>query len=151
MGKHRATPGYAETGHLSELLNSSPRRLLLLGVVVAAGALLYTLPDGRDAPTRAIASGGNFSTCANQRGEAARRCYAREVGLELAAVGNGSSLPVSFVAPSGSTGEVTFASAESEAAQDQGLLCDLHTRVGVTNEQVPAWLAWNEPQAAPAS
>src|SRR4051794_19848430 len=131
---------------------SSPRRLVLLGIVVAAGALFYSALERRDSSSRA-ATGGDFSVCANQKGDAARTCYSREVGRELAAVGGGSASPVTFVAPSGSGGEVTFASADAETAEEQGLLCDLHTRVGVTDERVPSWLSWNEPpaEAAPAS
>ena len=30
-------------------------------------------------------------------------------------------------------------------AGDQPLLCALHTRVGVTSDDVPAWLSWSEP------
>jgi hypothetical protein len=46
---------------------------------------------------------------------------------------------------------VTFAS--TEAQQQPELLCELHERVGVTDEQVPSWLSWSEPlaKAAPAS
>jgi hypothetical protein len=136
---------------LSEFSISSPRRLILLGIVVAAGALFYSVLDGQRTPSRAIANGGDFGVCAKQEGEAARTCYQREVGRELAAVGGDSSLTVSLVAPSDSDGEVTFASADVESAQNAGLLCDLHTRVGVTNEQVPSWVSWTEPQAAPVS
>jgi hypothetical protein len=134
-------------------LLSSPRRLILLGIVVAAGALLYSVLERADTPARTIAGGGDFSMCAKQRGDVARTCYSREVGRELAAVGGGSSVPVTFVVPSGTSGEVTFPSAGAEAAQEQGLLCDLHTRVGVTDEQVPSWLGWQEPlaEAAPVS
>src|ERR1700742_2543690 len=90
-GKESANPGYAEAGQLSEFLMSSPRRLILLGVVVAAGALFYSVLEGLEAPWRAIASGGDVSLCANQQGEAARTCYRREVGRELAAAGGVSS------------------------------------------------------------
>ena len=129
---------------------SSPRRLLLLGIVVAAGALFYSVLERRDTASRA-SRGGSFGVCAKQQGDAARTCYSREVGRELATVG-GSAPAVTIVAPSGSSGEVTFTSAEAEAAQ-QPLLCDLHTRVGVTDEQVPSWLGWSEPlaEAAPVS
>jgi hypothetical protein len=134
---------------LSESIKSSKRRLIMLGVLVAAGALLYSVAQRRDAPSRA-ATGGDFGVCAKQQGDAARACYSREVGRELAAVG-GSRSAVTFAAPSG-TGEVTFTSVEAETAS-QPLLCDLHTRVGVTDEQVPSWLGWTErlAEAAPAS
>jgi hypothetical protein len=130
---------------------SSPRRLIMLGIVVAAGALFYSALERRDASPRVV-RGGDFGACAQQKGDAARACYSREVGRELAAVG-GSSQTITLVAPSGSTGEVTFSSADVESAQQQPLLCDLHTRVGVTDEQVPSWLGWAEPlaEAAPVS
>jgi hypothetical protein len=126
---------------------SSPRRLLLLGIVVAVGALLYSALERRDDSPRAATTGGDFGVCAKQKGDAARTCYSREVGRELAAVG--SAPTITLVAPSDSSGEVTFTSAEAEAAQ-QPLLCDLHARVGVTDEQVPSWLGWKEPLAGAA-
>jgi hypothetical protein len=129
---------------------SSPRRLLLLGIVVAAGALFYSVLERRDDTPRA-ARGGDFGVCAKQKGEAARTCYSREVGRELATVG--SATAITLVAPSDATGEVTFTSADAEAAQQRPLLCDLHARVGVTDQQVPSWLGWAEPlaEAAPVS
>ena len=42
---------------------------------------------------------------------------------------------------------MTFASADVETSQQDPLLCDLHARVGVTDEQVPSWLGWTEPLA----
>jgi hypothetical protein len=125
--------------------------LLLLGVLVAAGALLYSVLERRDAPSR-LATGGDFSVCSKQRGEAARTCYSREVGRELSSVGVAEPAVV-FAAPSGSSTEVTFAEAGVESSQQDSLLCALHTRVGVTDEQVPPWVAWAEPlaSAAPAS
>jgi hypothetical protein len=130
---------------------SSPRRLLLLGLVVAAGALLYTALERRDDSPRA-ATGGDFGVCAKQEGDAARACYSREAGRELASVA-GSAPAITLVAPADSSGEVTFTSADAEAAQQQPLLCDLHARVGVTDQQVPSWLGWTEPlaEAAPVS
>ena len=130
---------------------SSPRRLILLGLIVAAGALLYSALERRDDSPRA-ATGGDFGVCSKQQGDAARACYSREVGRELAAVG-GSSQAITLIAPADTTGEVTFTSADAESAQQAPLLCDLHTRVGVTDEQVPSWLGWTEPlaEAAPVS
>ena len=132
-------------------MKSSSRRLLLLGVLVAAGALFYSVLERRDTSSRS-ATGGDFGVCAKQNGDAARACYSREVGRELAVVG-ASAATVSIVAPSGSAGEVTFAEADVEASQQDSLLCDLHVRVGVTDEQVPSWLGWTEPlaEAAPVS
>lgn len=125
--------------------------MLLLGVLVAAGALFYSVLERRDAPSR-LATGGDFGVCSQQRGEAARACYRREVGRELATVG--SAAPgITLVAPAGTSTEVTFAEADVETSQQDDLLCDLHTRVGVTDEQVPSWLSWAEPpaQSAPAA
>jgi hypothetical protein len=136
---------------LSESFSSSSRRLILLGVLVAAGALFYSVLERRDAPARS-ATGGEFGVCSKQQGDAARACYSREVGRELAAVG-ASAPAITLEAPSGASGEVTFAAADVETSQQQPLLCDLHARVGVTDEQVPSWLGWAEPlaQAAPVS
>lgn len=133
---------------MPESLSSPKRRLILLGVLVAAGALLVSVVQRRDTPQR-VATGGNFNICAKARGEAARACYSREVGRELSAVG-ATTPQITFAAPAG-TGEVTFASVEAE--QREPLLCDLHARVGVTDAQVPSWLGWTEPlaKAAPVS
>jgi hypothetical protein len=124
--------------------------LILLGVIVAAGALLWSVVQRRDA-SQPVRAGGNFNVCSKAKGEAARACYSREVGRELAVVGATAS-EITFEAPSG-TGEVTFASAETQAEAQGPLLCELHVRVGVTDEQVPSWLGWTEPlaQAAPVS
>ena len=123
--------------------------MLLLGALVAVGALLYSVLERRDSPSP-FATGGDFGLCSKQRGESARGCYRREVGRELAAVGSGAPT-ITLLAPSGTSTEVTFAEADVETSQQEDLLCDLHTRVGVTNERVPSWLAWSEPQAAPVS
>ena len=117
-GKLTATPGYAETGHLSESFSSSSRRLLLLGVLVAAGALFYSVLERRDAPSRS-ATGGDFGVCSKQQGDAARACYSREVGRELATVG-GSSSPTSLLTYSGpvSNDPVAVAFKQAIAATD---------------------------------
>ena len=51
--------------------------------------------------------------------------------------------PVTFVAPSGieRRGDVHLRRGRGRAGTEP-LLCDLHTRVGVTDEQVPSWLGW---------
>jgi hypothetical protein len=132
-------------------MKSSSRRLLLLGVLVAAGALTYSVLERRDTSTRS-AAGRDFGICATKQGDAARACYSREVGRELAAVG-GTTASLTSVSPSDSAGEVTFAAADVETAQQDPLLCELHARVGVTNGQVPPWIGWSEPlaEAAPVS
>ena len=132
-------------------MKSSSRRLLLLGVLVAAGALFYSVLERRDTSSRS-ATGGDFGVCSTQQGDAARACYSREVGRELAAVG-GTTASLTSLSPSDAGGEVTFAAADAETSQPDPLLCDLHARVGVTDGQVPSWLGWTEPlaEAAPAS
>jgi hypothetical protein len=116
--------------------------------LVAAGALFYSVLERRDSPSP-FATGGDFGVCSKQRGDAARACYGREVGRELAAVGAGEPA-ITFEAPSGTSTEVTFAEADVETSQQDPLLCDLHARVGVTDEHVPSWLGWREPLASAA-
>jgi hypothetical protein len=130
---------------LPESLSSSTRRLILLGVLVAAGALLWTVVQRRDAAPP-VSAGGNFGVCSKAKGEAARACYSREVGRELAVVG-ATTPQITISAPAG-TGAVTFASVETQ--QQAPLLCELHERVGVTDQQVPSWLGWTEPLAKTA-
>lgn len=127
---------------MSKLHSSPTRRALLLGgVLLAAAAVLLSVLQRRD--DAAPAMGGNFAVCAKLKGEAARACYDREVGRELASVG-GAEPNVTLEAPSGAPA-VTFTSSE---VPTEPLLCDLHARVGVVDEQVPSWLGWTEPLAA---
>jgi hypothetical protein len=117
--------------------------------LVAAGALLYSVLERRDTPSR-FATGGSFGVCSQKRGDAARACYSREVGRELAAVGVAGKA-ITVEAPSGSSTVVTFAEADVETSSERDpLLCDLHARVGVTDVQVPSWLGWTEPLAPAA-
>ena len=106
----------------------------MIGALLAVAATLLSVTQRRDEP--AAASGGNVSQCAQLRGEAARDCYSREVGLELAAM---DSAPRAVFAED-TSGSVTFAADDSAA-----LLCDLHLRVGVTDESKPSWVGWAEP------
>jgi len=115
----------------------------MLGVLLAAAALVVSVLARRDNASPSFA-GGNVSVCAKLEGDAARACYGREVGRELAAVG-GAAPRTTFAAPAG-TGEVTFTSVE----QADPLLCDLHARVGVIDAQVPSWLGWTTSLAAVA-
>jgi hypothetical protein len=115
--------------------------LLIGGVVLAAAALLASVLQRRD--EEPAFGGGNFAVCAKLEGDPARACYNREVTRELAAIG-GASPSVSFAAPS-DAGELTFTSTEAPA---DPLLCDLHARVGVLDEQTPSWLGWTEPVVA---
>jgi hypothetical protein len=116
---------------------------VLGGVLLASAAVLISVLQRRDDEGR-TALGGNFSACANLEGDKARACYRREVGRELASVG-GQAVPrnISLELPAGGE-QVTFEDAESTAP----LLCDLHARVGVIDEQVPSWLGWTEPLAS---
>jgi hypothetical protein len=127
---------------LPDSLSSPTRRLILLGVIVAAGALLWSVVQRRDAP-QPVSTGGSFGVCATVKGEAARACYSREVGRELAVVGSAAP-EITIGAPAG-TSVVTFASVETQ--QPPPLLCELHERVGVTDAKVPSWLGWTEPLA----
>jgi hypothetical protein len=114
-------------------------------VLLATGIVLVQLGhrDGRTITT----SNGDFGVCAKLTGDAARSCYKAEVGRELVSVGAVTGSPeITFAAPADGK-VVTFAEA---TAGDQPLLCALHTRVGVTSDDVPGWLRWAEP-AAPAS
>ena len=124
---------------LSKSLSSSARRGLLLGgTLLAAAAVLLSVLQRRDDDSRP-AMGGNFAVCAKLEGEQARACYSREVGRELASVGGQAPANVSLSLPAGSN-QVTFTSTDTTAP----LLCDLHARVGVIDEQVPSWLGWTE-------
>jgi hypothetical protein len=128
---------------LPEFSLTPTRRWLLLGVLIATGAVLLVVGDRED---RTQPARGVVSSCARLQGDAARACYSREVGRELAAVGSTGAPKITFSAPADST-EVRIAS----VAAEQPLLCDLHARVGVVDSQVPSWLGWNEPLAQPAS
>jgi hypothetical protein len=119
---------------------------MLVGVVVAAAVLLVNLLARRDSGAQPLPR-GNFGACANLTGDAARACYRREFGRELAAVSAAVQNPT--LRQPASTSEVTFASLE----EPEPLLCDLHARVGVVDAQVPSWLGWTEPlvETAPRS
>ena len=99
------------------------------------------------------ATGGDFGAVL-EAARATRR--GRVTAVRSAASWRASAAPrrpITLVGAVGLRREVTFASADVETSQQDSLLCDLHTRVGVTNEQVPSWLAWTEPlaEAAPVS
>jgi hypothetical protein len=130
--------------------SSSSRRLALLGVLVIAGAIAYSVIERRDTSPRLL-TGGDFGVCAKRQGDDARACYKREASRELAAVG-GAPQAVTFVTAPASSGEVTFASSEAELPTgDDSLLCALHERVGAVDAGKPAWLGWSEPLAQTAT
>jgi hypothetical protein len=120
---------------LPRSLSSSSRRVLILGALLAVGATAFSVTQRRDEP--AAAAGGDVASCVQLTGDAARACYRREVGAELSAIG--ASAPRAVFAAD-TSGEVTFAADDSAA-----LLCDLHLRVGVTDESKPSWTGWAEP------
>ena len=76
----------------------------------------------------------------------ARACYSREVGRELAAVGGTAPATSRSSRRRQQRGDVRHG---GPATPRPPLLCDLHLRVGVTDEQVPSWLGWTEPLASP--
>ena len=118
------------------------RALLLGGIVLAAAAVLFTVLQRRD-DGRPV--GGNFAACAKLEGDAARACYSREVGRELASVGGAAPATSRSALPAGQQRGDVHRRPTSTA---QPLLCDLHARVGVIDEQVPSWLGWTEPLVA---
>jgi len=124
---------------LSQTLLSPSRRWAALVALLASGAVLgVLLVRGEDASV-AAAPGGNVSLCSDLEGDVARECYAREVGRELASVGGSSGTPQAVFDASGAGANVvTFAAQDTSAA----LLCELHIRVGVTDESKPSWTGW---------
>jgi hypothetical protein len=136
---------------LNAPFSSSSRRLALLGVLVLAGAIAYSVIERRDTSQR-LFTGGDFGVCAKRHGDEARACYKREASRELAAVGGAAPQAVTFVTAPASSGEVTFASSEAELPTgDASLLCALHERVGAVDAGKPAWLGWSEPLAQTAA
>jgi hypothetical protein len=123
---------------------SPARRLAAAGALIALGTFLV-LASGRSdgSSAEAVPQRGNVGACVALEGDAARECYAREVGRELAAIsGAGGDTPRAFAATTSST--VTFTDADPSAA----LLCDLHLRVGVTdaNADKASWTSWTVAQ-----
>ena len=109
--------------------------------MLASGAVLVVLLVREDDTSVAAAAGGNVSLCTNLQDEAARQCYAREVGRELAAVGGGDGTPQAvFSAATDGANVVTFASQEQDTSA--ALLCDLHIRAGATDAAKPNWTSW---------
>jgi hypothetical protein len=118
---------------------SPTRRWAAAGALIAFGAFMV-LAFGRSEGSSAEAGAplrGNVGTCVALEGEAARACYAREVGRELAALGGTvGATPRALAAPV--SGTVTFASDDSSSE----LLCELHERVGVTDADKAPWTSW---------
>src|SRR5262245_36444861 len=79
---------------------SLSRRWVILGVLIAAGAILAAVAtNGGSSPAPLQAHGGDLGACARQKGDAARNCYSREVGRELAAAGAAGAPQITFAAP----------------------------------------------------
>jgi hypothetical protein len=125
---------------LSHAVLSPSRRWAALVALLASGAVLTVVLGGGDEPSSAAVLRGNVGLCTNLEGEAARECYAREIGRELAAVG-GVPQPVLAAPADNPSGTVTFVNAAS-ADTSAALLCDLHLRAGVTDESKPNWTSW---------
>jgi len=124
---------------VSHAVLSPSRGWAALVALLASGAVLAVLISRDEESSTFAVSGGNVGVCTDLEGDAARACYAREVGRELASVG-GAPQPV-FSAPADGTSTVTFASAAS-ADSSAALLCELHIRAGVTDESKPNWTSW---------
>ncbi|MDA0184689.1 hypothetical protein OJ997_30585 [Solirubrobacter phytolaccae] len=126
---------------MTQSLLSPSRRWAALVALLASGAVLGVLLVRGEDPSAAVAARGNVGLCTNLKGDAARDCYAREVGRELVAAGGRAGTPQAiFAAPDESTTNVvTFASQDDTSA---ALLCELHIRVGATDESTPSWTSW---------
>ncbi len=110
-----------------------------MGALVAlATVLVLALGRGEESAADVTAQRGDVSACTALQGDEARACYAREVGLELAAIGpGGGAAPTALAAPV--DGTVSFASEQDTSA---ALLCDLHIRVGATDANKASWTEW---------
>lgn len=127
---------------LSQSVLSPSRRWAALVALLASGAVVAVLLSRGDDPSAAAVPRGNVNSCVTLTGEAARNCYAREVGRELAAIGGAPQAELAELAGAQDTGTTvtfaTLAAADTSAA----LLCDLHLRVGVRDESTPSWTSW---------
>ncbi len=112
--------------------------MLTIGVVIVA-AVSVGLALQRRGGNEATAATGNVASCLQLKGDVARACYSREVGKQLAAAG---SAPRAVFVAAADPGATTFVSDDAQGAE---LLCPLHTRVGVTDENRPSWVSWTEP------
>ena len=110
------------------------RGAVLFAVLAIAGAILL-LSAARPGAANPAGPRGNVAVCADLKGDAARECYGREIGAQLAR-NAGREFDDAAV-----TASVQFAGAASDAP----LLCDLHARVGTLDPQVPSWLGWTQP------
>jgi hypothetical protein len=105
--------------------------VLIVGAALVVAVMVFAAVQRNDDHQATAATAGNVGGCATLTGDAARACYRRAVGAQLAAAG---SVPQA----------ITFAGDDQSA----GLLCELHLRAGVTNVSKPAWVSWNEPSVS---
>jgi len=113
---------------------------LVLGVLLATGVVLVQLGH-RSGQTVVATKKHDFGVCSKLSGDAARSCYESENGRELSAAGGVVVAGIALAAPADSRRVVTFT---SNTVGDRPLLCALHTRLGVTSDDVPGWLSWSE-------
>ena len=107
---------------------------VLLAVLLIAGAIgLFIAVQPEAAQTAQPV--GDAAICADLRGDAARACYRREIGAQLA---RNAGREFDDAA---TTASVEFA----VTTGDDALLCDLHARVGSLDPQAPSWLGWTTP------
>ncbi len=113
-----------------------PRAIPALTLVVAVSVLLAVLAtrSGASHPGTVV---GDPNRCAELRSDAARACYSREVGRQLAMLGGRDPRKVGVV-----TSSVAFTTA---SAIRSDLYCDLHARVGDVDSGTPPWVGWSVP------
>ena len=126
-------------------LPSPSHRWVVIGVLLATGVVLVALGD-RSGQTVVIGQQGDPALCGKLQGDAGRSCHQAQVGRELASVG-AVTPQVKFTAPADSGRILTFTAPTAGA---QPLLCALHTRIGVSSDDVPGWLTWSEPATPPS-
>jgi hypothetical protein len=107
------------------------RRWLTITLALGAAVLAGCGYVGND-PGREIAR-GDAARCLDLRGDAARGCYSREVGRQLAALAGRD------------VGDVEAIQFTTVADDGADLLCDLHARVGDVGAATPARVGWSQP------
>jgi hypothetical protein len=115
---------------------------LVLGVLLATGVVMVQLGH-RSGHTVAVNKKDDFGLCSKLSGEQAHSCYESEKGRELSAVGAVAGVAgIALAAPADARRIVTFT---SNTIGYRPLLCALHTRIGVTSDDIPGWLSWSVP------
>jgi hypothetical protein len=115
---------------------------LVLGVLLATGVVMVQLGH-RSGHTVAVNKKDDFGLCSKLSGDEARSCYESEKGRELSAVGGVAGVAgIALAAPADARRIVTFT---SNTIGDRPLLCALHTRLGVTSDDIPGWVSSSVP------